>query len=127
MTSDGSAYSRFQRAIRARNLPLIQATAAELGWVALQDALAILLVIDDRDEERFDRTAVRWAGRLATEVPDITLDELAGALVSLHALPDENAQRSLLAITARAVRPATLQPSTSAKRRSQRPSPRWMA
>jgi hypothetical protein len=123
MTSDGSAYSRFQRAIRARNLPLIHATAAELGWVALQDALAILIVIDDRDEERFDRAAVRWAGRLATEVPDITLEELAGAIVSLHALPDEHAQQSLLALTSRAVRPP-LQPPTSAKRRSQRPGPR---
>src|SRR4051812_45373153 len=49
MTSDGSPYARFQRAIRAGNLPLIYATATELGWVALCDALAILLVIDARD------------------------------------------------------------------------------
>ena len=53
MTSDGSPYSRLQRAIRSGNLPLIHATAAELGWVPLRDALAILLVIDAKDEERF--------------------------------------------------------------------------
>jgi hypothetical protein len=101
MTSDGSPYSRLQRAIRSANLPLIHATAAELGWVPLKDALAILLVIDARDEERFDQAAVRWAGRLALEVRDLELAELAGALQSLVALPDEHAQRSLVALTAR--------------------------
>src|ERR1700755_746071 len=100
MTSDGSPYSRLQPAIRSANLPLIHAAAAELGWVPLRDALAILLVIDAEDEDRFDVAAVRWAGRLATEVPDLKLEELVGSLVSLHALPDENAQRSLLALTA---------------------------
>jgi hypothetical protein len=70
MTSDGSLYSRLQSAIRAGNLPLIHATGAELGWVPLKDALAILLVIDDRDEERFASATVRWAGRLALEVRD---------------------------------------------------------
>jgi len=73
MTSDGSPYSRLQRAIRSGNLPLIHATAAELGWVPLKDALAILLVIDSRDEERFNSPAVRWAGRLALEVSDLEL------------------------------------------------------
>jgi hypothetical protein len=124
MTSDGSPYSRFQRAIRAGNLPLIHATAAELGWVALRDALAILLVIDARDEDRFDSAAVRWAGRVALEVPDLALAELAGAIESLHALPDENAQRSLLALTDRAVRPRALRPPSKPGRRSQRRGPR---
>jgi hypothetical protein len=81
------------------------ATAAELGWVALRDALAILLVINATDEARFDQTAARWAGRLALEVRDLSLKQLAGALESLVALPDGNAQRSLLALTERAVRP----------------------
>lgn len=124
MTSDGSPYSRFQRAIRAGNLPLIHATAAELGWVALRDALAILIVIDDRDEDRFEAAAVRWAGRLALEIPDLELAEMAGAIESLHALPDENAQRSLLELTYRAVRPRGLRSPSTPGRRSQRPGPR---
>ena len=119
MTSGGSPSSRLQRAIRAGNLPLIHATAAELGWVPLRDALAILLIIDAKEEERFDASAVRWAGRLATEVPDLTLEEFAGSLESLHALPDENAQRSLLTIAERAVRPAVLRPTSALQRRSQ--------
>ena len=78
MTSDGSPYARLQRAIRSGNLPLIHATAAELGWVPLKDALAILLVINTKEEERFDQAAVRWAGRLALEVRDLELAELVG-------------------------------------------------
>jgi hypothetical protein len=67
MTSDGSPYPRLKRAIAAGNLAIIEATAAELGWVALRDALGILLVIEAKDAERL---AVRWAGRLALEVRD---------------------------------------------------------
>src|SRR4051812_27923214 len=127
MTSDGSPYSRLQRAIRSGNLPLIHATASELGWVPLRDALAILLVIDATDEARFDSAAVRWAGRLALEVRDLTLKELLGALESLVALPDENAQRSLLALTERAVRPTgVVRAAPAALRRSQQPRRRGL-
>jgi hypothetical protein len=105
MTSDGSPYSRLQRAIGNGNLALIHVTVAELGWVPLRDALGILMVIEAKDDERFDRSAVRWAGRLALETPDLELAELAGAIESLHALPDEHAQRTLLMLTERARRP----------------------
>ena len=90
------------RAIQARSLPLIRVSVAELGRIALPDALGILLVIEAKDDERFDAAAVRWAGRLALETRELTLAELAGALESLHALPDEHAQRTLLALAQRA-------------------------
>jgi len=115
MTSDGSPYPRLRRAIQAGNLAIIHATAAELGWVALRDALGILLVIEAKDDERFEAAAVRWAGRLALEVPDLVLAELSGALESLHALPDEHAQRTLLTLADRAVRPRP--PTTAARRK----------
>jgi hypothetical protein len=60
MTSDGSGYARLRRAIQAGNLAIIRATAAELGWVALRDALGILLVIEAKDDERFEPAAVRY-------------------------------------------------------------------
>ena len=102
VTSDGSPYSRLQRAIRARNLAIIRATVAELPHIPMRDALGILLVIEAKDDDRFDAAAVRWAGRLALETPGLELAELAGALESLHALPDEHAQRTLLALAERA-------------------------
>ena len=104
MTSDGSSYARLRRAIQARSLPLIRVSAAELRHIGLRDALGILLVIEAQAEERFEAAAVRWAGRLALETPGITLAELAGALESLGALPDEHAQRSLMALAERARR-----------------------
>ena len=125
VTSDGSPYSRFQRAIRSGNLALIHATAAELPYVPLPDALTILLRPRRKHEERFDAAAVRWAGRLATEAPGLELDELAGALQSLNALPDKHAQHSLLALATRARRPAGAPAPPVAKRRSQQPGPRW--
>ena len=106
MTSDGSAYARLRRAIQARSLPLIRVSVAELGQIGLPDALGILLVIEASDEERFEAAAVRWAGRLALETPGLELAELAGALESLQALPDEHAQRTLLALADRARRSA---------------------
>ena len=69
--------------------------------------------------ERFEAAAVRWAGRLALEVKDLKLSELVGAIESLIALPDENAQRSLLALTQRATRPPGITRSPVAARRSQ--------
>jgi hypothetical protein len=104
VTRDGSPYTRLRRAIQAGNLAIIHATARELGFVDLPTALAILVVIESKDEERFEAAAVRWAGRLALETPDLELAELAGALESLHALPDEHAQRTLLALAERARR-----------------------
>jgi hypothetical protein len=101
LTSDGSAYARLRRAIQTGNLAIITATAAELRHIGLRDALGILLVIEAEDEDRFDAAAVRWAGRLALETPGLELVELSGALESLHALPDEHAARSLLALAGR--------------------------
>jgi hypothetical protein len=105
MTSDGSPYARLRRAIAARNLAIVQASAAQIGHITLRDALGILLVIEAKDGERFDAAAVRWAGRLALEARDLELRELAGALESLQALPDEHAQRTLLALAERARAP----------------------
>ena len=102
MTSDGSAHTRLRRAIQAGNLAIIQVTAAELGYITRRDALGILMVIEAEAEKRFDGAAVRWAGRLALETPDLALSELAGALESLDALPDEHAQRVLFGLAERA-------------------------
>ena len=106
MTADGSAYTRLRRAIQTGNLAIIHASAAELGYISLRDALGILLVIEREAEERFDAAAIRLAGRLALEVPDLVLTELAGALESLEALPDEHAQRVLFGLAERARSPA---------------------
>jgi hypothetical protein len=82
VTSQGSAYSRFQRALSTGNLQLIKAAAAELPKVSLEDALAILIVLAQRGDHRFERAAARWVGRLLTETPaDLSDARFAIALV----------------------------------------------
>lgn len=80
VTSDGSPYARFQRALKTRNLGIIRAAAAELPNVSLLDALAIVEVIRVRQPDAFDRAAVRWLGRFATERPAVRLDAVAEAV-----------------------------------------------
>ena len=87
MSSQGSPYARFQRALRIGRLPLVRAAAAELPRIDLDDALAICLLIEDQDAERFERAVVRWLARLATEVPAVGIDDLREGLVAFEALP----------------------------------------
>ena len=64
MTSDGSPYARFQRALRIGRLSMVRAAAAELPWIDLDDALSICMLISEQDAGRYERAAVRWLARL---------------------------------------------------------------
>src|SRR3954454_13742034 len=91
LTSDGSAYTRFQRALAARNPLLIRTTAADLPKVELGDALAIALVLLDVEPERYGRAAARWHARFCLEVKGVDLAE-AGADLALLGGPDGASQ-----------------------------------
>ena len=86
MTAQGSAYSRFQRALSTDNLQLIEAAAAELPRVSLEDALAILIVLAQAGDARFERAAARWVGRLLPETP-AALSDARFALALVERLP----------------------------------------
>lgn len=88
MTSDGSAYTRFRRALETGNEHLVIAAAHELPRVALDDALEICLVFRDGDPERYERAAVRWLGRFALEARGVTIEVLRAAADALDALPE---------------------------------------
>ncbi len=93
MGTDGSAIIRLQRALKMPNSTGLQirAIAAELPKIGLEDALAILLALLDREPESFSRNAARWASRLALErklrLPDSQL-----VLAALATLPGPNAR-----------------------------------
>ena len=57
VTSKGSAYSQFKRALELRNFLLAWTTAAELRKVPLADALALLLLALDQQPWRFETAA----------------------------------------------------------------------
>jgi hypothetical protein len=67
VTSSGHAHSRFRRALLSKNLVLIEAAAAELPQVALDDALRILVVMAEKADPRFERAAARFAARVIIE------------------------------------------------------------
>src|SRR5450755_3091394 len=87
MTSDGSPYARFRRALETGNEMLVLGAARELPQIALDDALRICLVLRDGDPGRYERAAVRWLGRFALEARAVTIRDLRAAAAALEALP----------------------------------------
>lgn len=87
VTSQGHAYARFRRALTTSNLSVVEAAAAELPSVRLEDALAILALLAERGDPRFERAATRWVGRLLTETP-ADLGDARFALALVERLPD---------------------------------------
>jgi hypothetical protein len=76
VSDSGSAYARFQRALKTGNLTIIRSAAAELPMIKLDDALHVCVLLRDREPERYDAAAVRWIGRFCAEQPDVTLEEV---------------------------------------------------
>ena len=98
MTSSGSPYARFQRALATGNLTLIRTAAAELPRIGVAEAAAMLLVIERADPEQDERAAIRWLGRLCLERTHVDLEDLSRAAAALDVLPeDPDAARPLLA------------------------------
>jgi hypothetical protein len=95
VSSQGSPYARFRRALANGTLLMIRAAAAELPRIDLADALAITLVIEAHDDEHYDRAVARWIGRFALECPAVTMSDLGTALDAFTALPDPDASRTL--------------------------------
>ena len=92
VTSDGSAYARFRRALETGNELLVLSTARELPQIALDDALRICLVLRDGDPKRYERAAVRWLGRFALEASAVTIRDLRSAASALDALPSRSGE-----------------------------------
>ena len=90
MTSDGSAVVRLQRLLaspRATSAQLRSVIAELPGPVGLEDALAILLALLDREPQTFSRGAARWGARFALE-RKLTLLDAQLVLASLAVLPE---------------------------------------
>jgi hypothetical protein len=70
VTSQGSAYARFRRALDSRSATVARATATKLDFVSLPDALELVLLLVD-EPKRFRRAALRWHARYCGDVPDV--------------------------------------------------------
>jgi hypothetical protein len=85
LTSGGSPYTRFRRALETGDIALVRAAAAELPRVELGDALRIVWLYRE-DDQLFERAAVRWVGRFALEAKAATLEDVQGALSALRGI-----------------------------------------
>jgi hypothetical protein len=89
---------------------LADATAREIGWLTLSDALELTALFALRDQRRFRRAAGRWLRRYVNEHPDPTLDNVGLAVAHLSRLGGPEHGEALASLTGMA-RQATSQPS----------------
>jgi hypothetical protein len=75
----------------------IRAVASELPRIGLEDALAILLALLDREPHTFSRGAARWGSRLTLE-HRLPLDDAQLTLASLATLPGAGARAGIEAL-----------------------------
>jgi hypothetical protein len=86
VSSDGSPYARFQRALRTGNLMIIRAAAKDLPHVDLGDALCVCMAIRSEEPDRFERAALRWLARFAAEQAR-SITDVREAAAALAAIP----------------------------------------
>jgi hypothetical protein len=89
VTSQGSAYARFQRALKTGNISVIRGAAAELPVVDLGDALAVCVAIREAEPHRFERAALRWLARFCVERREATLQEVQAAAWAFENMASE--------------------------------------
>jgi hypothetical protein len=103
LTSQGHPHAIFQRSIERRSIANAWAAAAELGRLSLSDALALTLLVLDREPAKFPRVALRWHVRYCSECNGVSLEQALVVLSLLARLhvgdpgPPAKALRELLA------------------------------
>ena len=97
MTSQGSAFTRFRRALDRENVTEALSAATELPHVGLAEALELCLLLRDKAPERYPRAALRWHGRLCREV-DVSLEEAQAILAALVVMAGERKGNAAFAL-----------------------------
>lgn len=94
ITASGHARSQYRRAISTGNLAVAELCIRDMGVVALDEALQLVVLAAEKGSSRTDRYARRWLERLGTE-RELTTGELAVAATALQALPSPFASAAL--------------------------------
>jgi hypothetical protein len=99
VTSDGSPYARFRRALDQGRLHLVITAAAELPRVDLDDALEVCVLMSRDAHPAYERAAIRWVARLCLE-RTVSIHEVRCALALFETLPSDpyGSVRSLRAL-----------------------------
>lgn len=87
VTSQGSLRHQFQRALERGAVTDAISAAKAMGGLSLGDALALCVVMAERDPARYRRAAARWVSRFVEEAGDVSLEEAHLVTAALAALP----------------------------------------
>lgn len=87
MTAQGSALTRYHRALERRHVFGAEIAVREMSYISPRDALGLLALYAALGSPKYDKAATRWLGRLALESKDVSLDDLQLAAAALQALP----------------------------------------
>ena len=88
VTSQGSALTRYRRALASGNPNRAWMAALELEYVNLLDALSLLYVLAAAGDQRYSPAAGRWLGRLVMEC-ELRLEEALTAAAALVVIRSE--------------------------------------
>ena len=103
VTAQGSASTRFRRAIERKSVINAELAAREMGRLDLEDALSLVLLYAAADDPRFDRAATRWIGRFCVEEKPslLELQAAVSALALLRRGGGAAAEQLLVGLTTR--------------------------
>ena len=87
VTSQGSAYMRFRRALDRGNVTEALSAVSELQFVGLAEALELTLLLADGEREKYERAALRWHVRFGYETKNVDISESQAVLALLTAIP----------------------------------------
>ena len=87
VTAQGSALTRYRRALERRHIFGAEIAAKEMAYLSLRDALGLLALYSAEGSPKYGKAATRWLGRLALESDDLSLEDVQLAAAALHALP----------------------------------------
>jgi hypothetical protein len=87
VTSQGSAFIRFRRALDRRNVTEALSAASELQFVGIAEALELTLLLADGEDAKYERAALRWHARFVYETKNVDIRESVAVVTLLTAIP----------------------------------------
>jgi hypothetical protein len=97
VTSQGSPYHRFRRALDRGNVLEALSSASELEHVGLAEALELCLLLRDREPARYTQAALRWHARYRREAK-VTFEDAQAVLAALALLAGDRKRNAALAL-----------------------------
>jgi hypothetical protein len=88
---------RLRRALDRGNVTEAMSAAGDLQFVGLAEALELTLLLADREDEKYERAAMRWHARFVYETKNVDIRESVAVLALLTAIPANRLSASALA------------------------------